>query len=184
MRSTTANDIKKVFLQLLNEKPFDKITVREITETCGINRNTFYYYFQDVYDLLESVLDSASKEALSRNIEYDSWEEGFIKSTEFARENRRAIYHIYKSAKREKLDKYLNDIAERVMTEAIKKQTEGLEVCENDVRLVVTFYKHALVGCVTEWLDEGMKGTPVEDIRRLGELLEGNIRHSLSKHLE
>ena len=31
----------------------DKITVKDIVEECGINRNTFYYYFADIYDLID-----------------------------------------------------------------------------------------------------------------------------------
>ena len=30
-----------------------KITIKEITEDCGVNRQTFYYHFKDIYDLLE-----------------------------------------------------------------------------------------------------------------------------------
>ena len=40
------------FWQLLEEKPYNKITVKNIVERCDINRNTFYYHFQDIPDLL------------------------------------------------------------------------------------------------------------------------------------
>ena len=181
MRRTAKDDIMTSFLKLLNEKPFDKITVREITQDCGINRNTFYYYFQDIYDLLECVLDTATTRAMERKIEYNGWEDGFLKSIEFARKNRRAIYHIYKSVNRDMLDKYLGDVAERVMLATIRRQTEGLEVREDDVLLLASFYKHALVGCIIEWLNSGMKGTPDADLRRIGELLDGNIRYTFLK---
>ena len=54
-----ANDTKKLiyytFIDLLHTKPFDKITVRDIVEACEINRNTFYYHYTDIYDLLEEI---------------------------------------------------------------------------------------------------------------------------------
>lgn len=34
------------------QKPFDKITIRNITELAGIRRQNFYYHFEDVYDLM------------------------------------------------------------------------------------------------------------------------------------
>lgn len=37
--------------QLLLEKPFDRITVTEITSNCDISKRTFYYYFKDKYEL-------------------------------------------------------------------------------------------------------------------------------------
>jgi len=44
--------IKKVFLSLLDEKPFDLITVKEISSRAQINRSTFYRHYQDVFQLL------------------------------------------------------------------------------------------------------------------------------------
>ena len=41
---------------MLKRKNIDRVTVTDICEECGINRNTFYYYFSDIYDVLDSVL--------------------------------------------------------------------------------------------------------------------------------
>ena len=38
---------------LLLKKPLNKITISDITEECGVNRMTFYYHFQDVFELIE-----------------------------------------------------------------------------------------------------------------------------------
>ena len=38
---------------MLNEKPFDKIKIKDITDRAGIIRPTFYNHFQDKYELLE-----------------------------------------------------------------------------------------------------------------------------------
>ncbi len=48
MRNSRADAIKEAFMRLLNRKPLDKITVKEIVEECGINRNTFYYHYDDI----------------------------------------------------------------------------------------------------------------------------------------
>ena len=55
MQKNTKELISIAFLKLLNEKPFDKITIKDIVVECNINRNTFYYYYSDVYDLLEEI---------------------------------------------------------------------------------------------------------------------------------
>ena len=52
MANFTKQAIKAAFLELLDEKPLNKISVRDIVERCGINRNSFYYHFQDKYDLV------------------------------------------------------------------------------------------------------------------------------------
>ena len=52
MASFTKNAIKQSFIKLLNERPLSKISVRDIVEDCGINRNSFYYHYQDIPALL------------------------------------------------------------------------------------------------------------------------------------
>ena len=47
MKTNTRENIKGCFLELLEESPFSHITVKDIVERCAINRNTFYYYFQE-----------------------------------------------------------------------------------------------------------------------------------------
>ncbi|MEK1829353.1 TetR/AcrR family transcriptional regulator [Priestia megaterium] len=39
--------------ELMEEKGFEGVTVRDLTEKAGINRGTFYLHYQDKYDLLE-----------------------------------------------------------------------------------------------------------------------------------
>ena len=56
MPTFTKNAIRETFIELLKKKSIDKITVKDIVEECGINRNTFYYYYADIYELMEDVI--------------------------------------------------------------------------------------------------------------------------------
>ena len=56
MANFTKQAIKAAFLELLDEKPLNKISVRDIVERCGINRNSFYYHFQDIPSLLGEII--------------------------------------------------------------------------------------------------------------------------------
>ena len=55
MTNMTKKALENSLKKLLKEKPFDKITIADITEDCGISRMAFYYHFQDIYDLAEWV---------------------------------------------------------------------------------------------------------------------------------
>lgn len=44
--------LQQAFFQLLTEKPFEKITLKELCDTAMVPRSTFYRYFEDKYDLL------------------------------------------------------------------------------------------------------------------------------------
>lgn len=176
MSQFTKKAIVASFVKLLNERPFDKIAVKDIVEDCGVNRNTFYYYYRDIYALLEDVFETEAADIIDANLTYSSWQEGLIHSTRFALENKRAIYHIYNSLNREALERYLYRVTEDMMIRFVRQQAEGLSVSEEDVRLVTLFYKHAVLGIVQEWLQNGMKEEPEPVIHRLGKLLDGNIR--------
>ena len=56
--------IVDTFWQLLEEKPYNKITVQDIVNRCQVNRNTFYYHFQDIPDLICYMMEQGSKELL------------------------------------------------------------------------------------------------------------------------
>ena len=67
--------------ELLEKKTLDKITVKELVATCGVNRQTFYYNFQDIYELLEWIFVEEGKRVRKEtaeklkeiydNVEYD-----------------------------------------------------------------------------------------------------------------
>lgn len=51
----TKQNIKNAFWDEFKSKTIDKITVKEICSITGYNRSTFYQYFKDVYDVLETI---------------------------------------------------------------------------------------------------------------------------------
>lgn len=177
----TKSAIMSSLVKLLNEKPLDKITVKDIVEDCGVNRNTFYYHYHDIYDLMKDIFRLETEKALERVGQQQSWQEGFLYSAQFILENKRAVYHVYSSMERDQLERYLYSIAEYIMISYVRSQAEGLDASEEDIRLLALFYKHAVVGIYNEWLQQGLKGDPQEVILRIGFLLDGNIRSSLEK---
>ena len=53
MSEITKKALAETLKKLLSKNKLNKITIKEITEDCGVNRQTFYYHFKDIYDLLE-----------------------------------------------------------------------------------------------------------------------------------
>lgn len=53
----TALKMDKAFLELLSQKDFVFITVKEICEKAGVNRSTFYLHYETVADLLSESAD-------------------------------------------------------------------------------------------------------------------------------
>ena len=127
MTQFTSKAIEESFIRLLNERPLDKITIKDIVDDCGISRNTFYYHFQDITALLEHILNADVERVLSQHLDMDSWEDGFISAARFALENKRLVYHIYNSVSRERVERYLYSIAGEVMRLYVSRITEQVE---------------------------------------------------------
>ena len=53
--------IKQSFIKLMNEKPISKITVKDIVVDCKINRNSFYYHYEDLPALVMELIIEVSE---------------------------------------------------------------------------------------------------------------------------
>ena len=111
MAQFTKKAIMQCFIQMLNESPMDKISVVDIAERCGINRNTFYYYYCDIYALVKDLFSIEAQRIAEKELSCATWQEVCLEALEFVRENRRAVYHLFRSNHRDLLEEYLYDVA-------------------------------------------------------------------------
>ena len=88
MSQLTKRAITESFMKLINQVPFDKITVKDIVEDCGVNRNTFYYHYSDIYALLDEILENETKRVLTENLAESSWRDAILESCSFALKNK------------------------------------------------------------------------------------------------
>ena len=183
MAQETKQSIVNTFMQLLNEKSFDKITVTDIVSRCGINRNTFYYYYQDIYELLEEIFTDETDKIIKKHQHYDTWVEAFYLAVGFARLNKKAIYHIFNSVNRQILEDYLYKVIVKNLTEYVNPIAEELNADDEDKEALIMFYSSALMYMTLQWIQSGMKKNFSEYIDRLGFLLDGNIKHALEKRI-
>lgn len=177
----TRKMIREVFIKLLNKHPLNKITVKDIATACEINRNTFYYYYTDIYALLAEIFQSELQTVIDEYNDTLSWEESFIVATKFALENKTAIYHVYNSMQREELVNYIYNVSGNVMSRYVEKVSDGISAYSGDRELIASFYQCALTEMVLRWIASGMKEDPDTIIRRIGKLFDGNIELSLKR---
>ena len=177
----TRNMIRNVFIEMLDERPFDEITVTDLVTRCEINRKTFYYYYQDLYAVLTEIFESELETVLGGVKEHVTWEEGIAQAMQIALRHKRAVYHVYHSMQRESLEKYLYNVAGEVMRRYVERQSERIHASQGDKDIIAQFYQSALTEMVLNWIGQGMKEDGLEMITRIGQLFDGNIRASLKR---
>ena len=153
MAKQTQKFIMSTFMQLLENESLDKITVRDIVEECEINRNTFYYHYSDIYDLLDDVFRVEAEKFLEQDVDDNTtFGEEYARAAQFVLKYRRAILHIYDSKKRDVLENYLETLAFSFINRFVKKESEGYVLSDDDVDYITGFYTHAIVGNTIEWI--------------------------------
>lgn len=172
-----ADSLKK----LMQNKPLSKITVGDIAEDCGVSRHTFYYHFQDIYDLMEWIYQSELEERIKGKREYNTWQQGILAVLNYAKENKVLISNVYHSMDKEVLFQYLLRITFDLLTNVIEEKSQGLRVDEEHKRFIANFYKYAFVGLVIEWVGAGMKEEPEKLVQDLSLMLQGEFVDAIEK---
>jgi len=175
----TRKAIINAFLNLLEKRPFEKITVRDIVVECGITRNTFYYHFEDVYAVLKELLAEHTMQEAENGTQEDCLVNCFLQAMRFVLQHKRAAYHICCSSRKDELLRCLNSEAETVIDRFVERASAGSNALEEDKARLVLFYRCALIGILGEWVEGGMRQDLTYEITRLGTLLEGTAQTAL-----
>lgn len=184
MPNFTERAIKESFLKLLNEKPLSQITVKDIVEDCGINRNSFYYHFADIPTLIEEIIKGQFDKVLEEHTTIDSIEDCLLASVDFARKNKKAIMHIFNSANRETFEHYLWQVNDYIVNKFIDTVVTDRVLNDRDRDLLINLLKCECYGIVIAWMNSGMSESIVDDIRRLEELRAGLFEELIKRIAE
>ena len=179
MAAITKLAIAQSLKTLSQDSPLNKITVKNISDLCGINRQTFYYHFRDIYALIEWIYAEEASEALSGKKTYDTWQQGFLQIFNYVIENKGFVSRTYHSLSREYLEHFLYRVTYSLLIGVIDEKAEGLSVREEDKAFIANFYKYGFVGLMLDWIASGMDQRPELIIDRLNILIQGDIEKAL-----
>lgn len=183
MANFTKMAIKNTFIKLLDEKPLSQITVKDIVEKCGVNRNSFYYHFQDIPALIEEIVMENADQIIAEYPTIDSLETCLNVVLEFAQKNRRTIRHIYQSVNRDIFEQYLWKVCQHVVSAYSDVLFDGKPVKDTDRELILRYYKAVCFGMVMAWMNAGMKEEMAGEVRRLCELRKGMVEEMVERSL-
>ena len=179
MAQTTKRALAASLKKLLAQKPLDKITIVDIVTDCEVNRQTFYYHFQDIYDLMDWIFVSEATQVIQGKKTYNTWQQGFLQIFEYVLANKALITNAYHSLSREQMERYLYDVTYHLLIDVVEEQAAGIPVRQEDKAFIADFYKYAFVGLTLEWIRGGMKEAPVAIVERVSTVTHGGITNAL-----
>ena len=77
--------------ELMENQTIDKITIQDITTKLNVNRQTFYYHFKDIYDLLHWTLQQEVVQLLANKESDLLWNEGVLQLFHYLDDNKKFV---------------------------------------------------------------------------------------------
>ena len=174
MAQITKKMITESVFRLAEKKPLNKITVRDITNDCGITRNTFYYYFHDIYDVFTTYVDSRMEEIYEKTTS----DEGMFDFMELAASYKKVWLNCYKTIGHETLSKYAGEKIRSLIIKTFEAEGYYDKISEFDLSIICTFYEEALFGLMMRWLQDKLSDDPEQmkkSLERIRVLFEGQL---------
>ena len=149
--------IAKGVKKLLETVSFGEMSVGEICKQCQISRNTFYYHFKDIYDLVEwSCLEDA-RIALQGKKTSSTWHEGLLQIFDAVMENKPFILNVYRSVGREQIENYLFALTCDLLMGVVTEKSKDILITEEQKIFIADLYKYSFVGIMLDWIKNGMR---------------------------
>ena len=168
------------FCILLKKKPVEKISVREISDRAGYNRSTFYQYFQDVFDIrdsMENIILSQVKENFQKNISPDNFEETFLKAfTKIQTENEKFFDLLFNSRNQAHFFEKLFEEVSPIFMEKFNLPTNNLKS-----KFLAEIYLQTVLTAVKIWIKDERKISVEEFTKFLRDILTSGILMEIEK---
>ncbi len=162
----TKSRLSMAFLCILEKKPIQKISIKEITDACGFNRQTFYYHFEDIYSLATWTTKEFTQLILQDVNPRGDWKAFILAVLQKLHENdkiRNLLLHTFDNKRMHELifdnvyalvEKYCKTLP------SLEKRYKDAD--EKTQKFVFYFYSTAILAVVDDWMEEGMKQSPEE----------------------
>ena len=181
MSTQTKNSLAAALKKRMETTEFSKIRVSDLLKDCNIVRSTFYYYFSDIYELLEWMLNTELIGLLEKCDELYTWDQGITMLMEYVRDNSKMCICAFYSSGRESLEKMFYKNCYVLMERFVNTGFSNVEVAAEDKAFIMDFYVRAYVSALAAWLVGGMKKNPQEMVDIIERTVSGGIEDALKR---
>lgn len=177
----TKRTIEDTFLRMMTEQSLDKITVKDLVEECGVNRNTFYYHYDDIFDLLEKIFQREKDRVVNLDYSKADYKEAMMQVVELILDNRKAISNAYFSKAREIVDRHLRELGDEFCGGYIRARAEGRNLDGQMLTFLTVCYSECFRGAMVRWLSEHDEISKEQFVDAFSRVAEATIEPALAE---
>lgn len=142
--------IAEAFMTLSKTKDVDKITVTDLVKACHISRQTFYYHFQDILEVIEWSVQQVFQEILARRMDTDVPEDTLRTFIESSSEADVLLKKLLHSQRREQIEAILVNAVRSYLQEVLNRQELKSDLPLADAKIMLDFCTYGIVGLLLE----------------------------------
>lgn len=152
----TKKALSDALKEAMKKTAFPKITVSELIQTCNVNRKTFYYHFEDIYDLLKWTLEQEAIEVIKHFNLLVDYEEAITFVMDYVEKNDYILGCAYNSIGRDELKRFLYADFHEIVVSIIDgaEQEVGKRIDPDYKNFLSVFYMEALAGILIDWIKD------------------------------
>ena len=144
-------------MKLLESRPMSKITVKDIVDDCGVNRNTFYYHFRDIPAMVEYIIKDESTKIYNQYKDVEYMEDCVCALIDYAVKNKKAVLNLFKSGNKDIYETYMWKNCDYLVRSFFSGTLEGMDMSEKDSELIIKYCKCGLFGQMMDWINSNME---------------------------
>ena len=134
------------FLELVRRKSADKITAQDLVEACGISRQTFYYHFRDIVDVMEWAARQAGERILEKSLQALSPQEALETFVSFTVESWYLIERMLSSQRRDAMERIMVRSVRGYLEDLLSRRQGGPALVREDWETTLDFYAFGVTG--------------------------------------
>lgn len=142
--------IAETFLSMAQERHIDKITVKDLAEACHISRQTFYYHFQDILDVIQWSIDQALQEVLAKSLQEKTPQDSLRVFTSFTVESTELMLRLLRSQHQEQVEDHMIQAVRSYLHTLVRQRSAGHPIPYEDLETALRFFSFGIVGLLLE----------------------------------
>lgn len=142
--------VADALLELIRRKDADKITVKDLVEVCGISRQTFYYHFKDIVDVVEWAAQQGVQRLVRKSLNAATPREALGVFVDFAVESQPLVQRLLNSQRREAMERIMVDATRTYLADSLRERRGTPALRAGDWKIALDFYAYGMTGLLLE----------------------------------
>ena len=173
--SYTKLAIAKEMKELMCQKPFEQIRVKDLLDRCGISRKCFYYHFKDKYDVVNWIFSVEIIDPIIEDTTLEGLTDCYLRLCHYIRDNQSFCTSAFRVIGQNSVIENLYHYVKRQLEILCSTYLLERALTPSDLHFLTSYYYNAFAGVVLDWVEGGLQYTPEQIVCRWNALIRNNL---------